>query len=141
MRLHYQAVDVEQRMQKLKPLANYFCEQQLIPFIDYHLILFYKYFDDTEHLQLIKEGVSQYYKNTKFQKITSSYLEPLLNNLLNKKVIDTKVMHNAFHQLGGSFAQREIILLGLLNHNDQSNIKKTIKDIFNVKKTSVVNYA
>ena len=51
------------------------------------------------------------------------------------------MVHNAFHQLGGSFAQREIILLGLLNHNDQSNLQKTIKDIFNAKKTSVVNYA
>jgi len=51
------------------------------------------------------------------------------------------VMHNAFQQLGGSFAQREIILLGLLNHNDQSELKKTIKNIFNAKKTSVVNYA
>ena len=40
LRLHYQGVDVEQRMRKLQPLANYFCEQQLIPFIDYHLILF-----------------------------------------------------------------------------------------------------
>ena len=141
LRLHYQGVDVEQRMRKLQPLANYFCEQQLIPFIDYHLILFYKYFDDTERLQLIKEGISQHYKNTKFQNTTSSYLEPVLNNLLNRKVIDAKVVHNAFHQLGGSFAQREIILLGLLNHNDQSNLQKTIKDIFNAKKTSVVNYA
>lgn len=141
LRLHYQGVDVEQRMRKLQSLANYFCEQQLIPFIDYHLILFYKYFDDTERLQLIKEGISQHYKNTKFQNTTSSYLEPVLNNLLNRKVIDAKVMHNAFHQLGGSFAQREIILLGLLNHNDQSNLQKTIKDIFNAKKTSVVNYA
>jgi hypothetical protein len=92
-------------------------------------------------LQLIKEGISQHYKNTKFQNTTISYLEPVLNNLLNRKVIDAKVMHNAFHQLGGSFAQREIILLGLLNHNDQSNLQKTIKDIFNAKKTSVVNYA
>ena len=50
-------------------------------------------------------------------------------------------MHNAFHQLGGSFAQREIILLGLLNHSDQSNLQKTIKHIFKAKKTSVVNYA
>ena len=141
LRLHYQGVDVEQRMNKLQPLANYFCEQQLIPFIDYHLILFYKYFDDTERLQLIKEGISQHYKNTKFQNTTSSYLEPVLNNLLNRKIIDAKVMHNAFHQLGGSFAQREIILLGLLKHNDQSNIRKTIKDIFNAKKTNVVNYA
>ena len=141
LRLHYQGVDVEQRMRKLQPLANYFCEQQLIPFIDYHLILFYKYFDDIERLQLIHEGITQHYKNTKFQKITSSYLEPVLNNLLNKKVIDTKVINNAFHQLGGSFAQREIILLGLLNHNDQSHLQKTIKDIFNAKKTSVVNYA
>ena len=74
LRLHYQGVDVEQRMHKLQPLANYFCEQQLVPFIDYHLILFYKYFDDTERLQLIKEGISQHYKNTKFQNTTSSYL-------------------------------------------------------------------
>ena len=141
LRLHYQGIDVEQRMRKLKPLAHYFCEQQLIPFIDYHLILFYKYFDDIERLELIHEGINQRYKNTKFQKTTSSYLEPILKNLLNRKAIDSKVMHNAFYQLGGSFAQREIILLGLLNHSDQSNLQKTIKHIFKAKKTSVVNYA
>ena len=141
LRLHYQGVDVEQRMQKLKPLANYFCEQQLIPFIDYHLILFYKYFDDIDRLQLIHEGISHHYKNTKFQKTTSSYLEPVINNLQKGEVIDPRLMHNAFHQLGGSFAQREIILLGLLNHNDQSDLQKTIKNIFKAKKTSVVDYA
>ena len=86
LRLHYQGVDVEQRMRKLQPLANYFCEQQLIPFIDYHLILFYKYFDDTERLQLIKDGVSHHYENTKFQNTTSSivwlFLRIFTNTLL-----------------------------------------------------------
>ena len=141
LRLHYQGADVEQRMLKLKPLANYFCEQQLIPFIDYHLVLFYKYFDDSDHLSIIQKGINEQYRNTQFQKTTNSYLEPVIKNLQNGEEIDTKVMHNAFQQLGGSFAQREIILLGLLNHNDQSELKKTIKNIFNAKKTSVVNYA
>jgi len=141
LRLHYQGADVEQRMLKLKPLANYFCEQQLIPFIDYHLVLFYKYFDDSDHLSAIQKGINEQYRNTKFQKTTNSYLEPVIKNLQNGEKIDTKVMHNAFQQLGGSFAQREIILLGLLNHNDQTELKKTIKNIFNAKKTSVVNYA
>jgi len=141
LRLHYQGADVEQRMLKLKPLANYFCEQQLIPFIDYHLVLFYKYFDDSDHLSVIQKGINEQYRNTKFQKTTNSYLEPVIKNLQNGEKIDTKVMHNAFQQLGGSFAQREIILLGLLNHNDQTELKKTIKNIFNAKKTSVVNYA
>jgi len=141
LRLHYQGIDVEQRMLKLKPLANYFCDQQLIPFIDYHLMFFYKYFDDSDHLSLIHDGINEHYKNTKFQKKTNTYLEPVIKNLQNGEAIDTKVMHNAFQQLGGSFAQREIILLGLLNNNDQSDLQKTIKSIFNAKKTSVVNYA
>ena len=141
LRLHYQGIDVEQRMHKLKPLANYFCNQHLIPFIDYHLVLFYKYFDDSINLRQIQEGVDQHYKNTQFEKIANTYLEPVIKNLHNGEVIDTKVMHNAFQQLGGSFAQREIILLGLLNHNDQSDLHNTIKKIVGTKKTSVVNYA
>ena len=94
-----------------------------------------------DRLQLIHECISRHYKNTKFQKTTSSYLEPVINNLQKGEEIDPRLMHNAFHQLGGSFAQREIILLGLLNHNDQSDLQKTIKNIFKAKKTSVVNYA
>ena len=97
---------------------------------DYHLVLFYKYFDDSEHLSIIQKGINEQYRNTKFQKTTNSYLEPVIKNLQNGEEIDTKVMHNAFQQLGGSFAQREIILLGLLNHNDQFKLKKTIKNIF-----------
>ena len=141
LRLHYQGVDVEQRMIKLKPIAKYFCDQQLIPFIDYHLVFFYKYFDDSDHLNIINDGINHNYKNTPFQQTTNNYLEPVIKNLQKGEVIDTKVVHNAFHQLGGSFAQREIILLGLINHNKQSDLQNTIKNIFKTKKTNEVNYA
>ena len=140
LRLHYQGVDVDQRMLKLKPLADYFSAQQLIPFIDYHLVFFYKYFEDLAHLNQIQDGIKQHYKNMEFEKTTSKYLEPLIENLCNGEAFEEDVMHNAFQSLGGSFAQREIILLGLLNHNDQSTLQNKIKNIFDKKKSSSINY-
>ena len=97
--------------------------------------------DREEVLNIINDGINHNYKNTPFQQTTNNYLEPVIKNLQKREVIDTKVVHNAFHQLGGSFAQREIILLGLINHNKQSDLQNTIKNIFKTKKTNEVNYA
>ena len=61
----------------------YFSAQQLIPFIDYHLVFFYKYFDDLAQLNQIQDGIKQHYKNMEFEKTTSKYLEQLIEILCN----------------------------------------------------------
>ena len=40
LRLHYKGVDVKKRMEDLLPIANYFKDQNILPFIDYHLIFY-----------------------------------------------------------------------------------------------------
>ena len=140
LRLHYQGIDVEGRMSTLKPLASYFSNQHSLPFIDYHLIFFYKYFNDFEYLRKIEEGINSQYNNSEFKKITNDYLNPIIKNLTNNVPIKTNVLDNAFHSLGGSFAQREIIMLGLFDNSKDDEFKNKIKNIFKKKKTKLVNY-
>lgn len=140
LRLHYQGIDVEERMIKLKPLAEHYSNQYLIPFIDYHLIFFYKYFDDHKYLDQMEEGIILHYKNTGFNKIARKYLSPVIKSLKSAEIIDEDILNNAFQSLGGSFAQRELIMLGLLNYNDKPKLQNKIKNVFDIKKTSLVNY-
>ena len=140
LRLHYQGIDVEERMVKIKPLADYFSNQHLIPFIDYHLVFFYKYFGDVKSLDQMNEGIMLQYKNNAFKKIASKYLSPIIKSLKNNDIPDESILNNAFQSLGGSFAQREVIMLGLLNHNDNLQFKNKIKNIFDTKKSSSINY-
>ena len=140
LRLHYQGIDVEERMIKLKPIADYYSNQHLIPFIDYHLVFFYKYFGDLSSLDQIDEGIMLHYKNNAFKKIASKYLSPIIKNLKNNAILDEVILNNAFQSLGGSFAQREVIMLGLLNYNNNSQLKNKIKNIFDEKKSSSINY-
>jgi len=140
LRLHYQGIDVEKRMIKLKPLAEHYSNQYLIPFIDYHLVFFYKYFNDVKHLKQMEEGILLNYKNTGFKASTSKYLSPIIKSLRSTEIINEEIFNNAFQSLGGSFAQREIIMLGVLNYSDNSKLQNKIKNIFNTKKSTSINY-
>ena len=140
LRLHYKGINVEDRMYQLKPLANYFRNQHSLPFIDYHLILFYKYFEDMEYFEKIEENIINGYKHSGFEKVVTCYLKPVIKNFKNNTLINTKVLNNAFQSLGGSFAQREIIMLGLLENSSNNSVKDKIKDIFRKKKSALVNY-
>ena len=140
LRLHYKGVDVRQRMIQLKPFANYFSNQHLLPFIDFHLVLFYKYFKDYEYFDKIEQRIIKQYENSEFEKAVNSYLKPIIKNLKSNELINTNIMNNAFQSLGGSFAQREILMLGLLNVNIQDDLKNKIINLIQQKKSGLVNY-
>ena len=79
-------------MIKLKPLAEHYSNQYLIPFIDYHLVFFYKYFNDVKHLKQMEEGILLNYKNTGFKASTSKYLSPIIKSLRSTEIINEEIL-------------------------------------------------
>ena len=44
IRLRIKGIDIGTRLEELKKFADYFLKQNTLPFIDFHLLLFYYYF-------------------------------------------------------------------------------------------------
>ena len=142
LRLNSKEIDVRTRMDKLRPIANYFKSQNLLPFIDFHLILFFNYYNDQSYFKEFKTLIKTSYSDSFFNNVYDTCLEPLIENILSKRLMNLDLIKSDFLDLGGSFAQRELIFLNLYSNNTDKDFKdRLITQIKNKKNLTSINYA
>jgi len=140
IRLKLKGVDIGNRLDQLKKSADYFLHQNTLPFIDFHLILFYFNLENNNSNYFLSKEFENKYINSDYINSYNKSLKPLINILDKNKIDNINIISDNFIGLGGSFAQREVILLQLLSINDdlENNYNKIIKDNI-IKKKNIIN--
>ncbi len=137
LRLHYKGVDVKDRMDKLKDYAEYFKNQHILPFIDYHLIFYYSYYDDQGYFDQLEKKMDDNYLDNSFKENYINFLKPIIKNLKTHELLNENIIKSQFKYLGGSFAQRELIFLSLIqNTKYEKNKSNLISEYNNYKSVS-----
>ena len=137
LRLHYKGVDVKERMDKLKDYAEYFKNQHILPFIDYHLIFYYSYYDDQGYFEQLEKKMEDNYLENSFKENYIKFLKPIIKNMKTHKLLNENIIKSQFKYLGGSFAQRELIFLSLIqNTKYEKNKSNLISEYNNYKSVS-----
>ncbi len=137
LRLHYKGVDVKDRMDKLKNYAEYFKNQHILPFIDYHLIFYYSYYDDQGYFEQLEKKMEDNYLENSFKENYIKFLKPIIKNMKTHKLLNENIIKSQFKYLGGSFAQRELIFLSLIqNTKYEKNKLNLISEYNNYKSVS-----
>ncbi len=137
LRLHYKGVDVKDKMDKLKDYAEYFKNQHILPFIDYHLIFYYLYCNDQDYFEQLEEKMEENYLENSFKENYNNYLKPIIHSLKTNELLNENIIKSQFKYLGGSFAQRELIFLSLIqNTKYEKNKSDLISEYNNYKSVS-----
>ena len=137
LRLHYKGVDVKERMDKLKDYAEYFKNQHILPFIDYHLIFYYSYYDDQGYFDQLEKKMEDNYLKNSFKENYINFLKPIIKNMKTHELLNENIIKSQFKYLGGSFAQRELIFLSLIqNTKYEKNKSNLISEYNNYKSIS-----
>ena len=137
LRLHYKGVDVKDRMDKLKDYAEYFKNQHILPFIDYHLIFYYSYYDDQGYFEQLENRMEENYLESSFKENYINFLKPIIKNMKTHELLNENIIKSQFKYLGGSFAQRELIFLSLIqNTKYEKNKSNLISEYNNYKSVS-----
>ena len=137
LRLHYKGVDVKDRMDKLKDYAEYFKNQHILPFIDYHLIFYYSYYDDQGYFEQLEKKMEENYLENSFKENYINFLKPIIKNMKTHELLNENIIKSQFKYLGGSFAQRELIFLSLIqNTKYEKNKSNLISEYNNYKSVS-----
>ena len=137
LRLHYKGVDVKDRMDKLKDYAEYFKNQHILPFIDYHLIFYYSYYDDLVYFEQLEKKMEDNYLENSFKENYINFLKPIIKNVKTHELLNENIIKSQFKYLGGSFAQRELIFLSLIqNTKYEKNKSNLISEYNNYKSVS-----
>ena len=137
LRLHYKGVDVKDRMDKLKDYAEYFKNQHILPFIDYHLIFYYSYYDDQGYFEQLEKKMEYNYLENSFKENYINFLKPIIKNMKTHELLNENLIKSQFKYLGGSFAQRELIFLSLIqNTKYEKNKSNLISEYNNYKSVS-----
>ena len=137
LRLHYKGVDVKERMDKLKDYAEYFKNQHILPFIDYHLIFYYSYYDDLVYFEQLEKKMEENYLENSFKENYINFLKPIIKNMKTHELLNENIIKSQFKYLGGSFAQRELIFLSLIqNTKYEKNKSNLISEYNNYKSVS-----
>ena len=131
LRLHYKGVDVKERMYKLKDYAEYFKNQHILPFIDYHLIFYYLYYNDQDYFQQLEERMEENYLENSFKENFINYLKPIIHSMKTNKLLNENIIKSQFKYLGGSFAQRELIFLSLIQNTKYEKNKSDLISEYN----------
>ena len=137
LRLHYKGIDVKDRMDKLKDYAEYFKNQHILPFIDYHLIFYYSYYDDQGYFDQLEKKMEDIYLENSFKENYINFLKPIIKNMKTHELLNKNIIKSQFKYLGGSFAQRELIFLSLIqNTKYEKNKSNLISEYNNYKSIS-----
>ncbi len=137
LRLYYKGVDVKDRMDKLKDYAEYFKNQHILPFIDYHLIFYYLYYNDQDYFQQLEERMEENYLKNSFKENYINFLKPIIHSMKTNELLNENIIKSQFKYLGGSFAQRELIFLSLIqNTKYEKNKTDLISEYNNYKSVS-----
>ena len=94
--------------------AEYFKNQHILPFIDYHLIFYYLYYNDQGYFQQLEERMEENYLENSFKENYINYLKPIIYSMKTNELLNENIIKSQFKYLGGSFAQRELIFLSLI---------------------------
>ncbi len=137
LRLNYKGVDVRDRMDKLKDYAEYFKNQHILPFIDFHLIFYYSYYDDQGYFEQLEKKMEDNYLKNSFKENYINFLKPIIKNMKTHELLNENIIKSKFKYLGGSFAQRELIFLSLIqNTKYEKNKSNLISEYNNYKSVS-----
>ena len=137
LRLHYKGIDVKDRMDKLKDYAEYFKNQHILPFVDYHLIFYYLYYNDQDYFQQLEERMEENYLKNSFKENYINFLKPIIHSMKTNELLNENIIKSQFKYLGGSFAQRELIFLSLIqNTKYEKNKSDLISEYNNYKSVS-----
>ena len=131
LRLHYKGVDVKERMDKLKDYAEYFKNQHILPFIDYHLIFYYLYYNDQDYFHQLEERMEENYLENSFKENYINYLKPIIHSMKTNELLNENIIKSQFKYLGGSFAQRELIFLSLIQNTKYEKNKSDLISEYN----------
>ena len=131
LRLHYKGVDVKERMDKLKDYAEYFKNQHLLPFIDYHLIFYYSYYNDQDYFQQLEDRMEENYLENSFKENYINHLKPIIHSMKTNELLNENIIKSQFKYLGGSFAQRELIFLSLIQNTKYEKNKSDLISEYN----------
>ena len=131
LRLHYKGIDVKDRMDKLKDFAEFFKNQHILPFIDYHLIFYYLYYNDQDYFQYLEERMEKNYLENSFKENYLNYLKPIINSFKSNELLNENIIKSQFKYLGGSFAQRELIFLSLIQNTKYEKNKLILISEYN----------
>ena len=142
IRLHLKGISVYKRSQNLKRYTEYYINQNSLLFIDYHLVIFCYYFDKIKLKYFESKEINLKYKKTNFFNNYIDVFKPFVKSLINNTNLDFKVLQNNFIEFGGSFAQRELIFIHMLNETKENfEYKKKLRNqITNKKNTIIKNY-
>ena len=104
------------------------------------MILFYFNLENNNSNYFLSKEFENKYINSDYINSYNKSLKPLINILDKNKIDNINIISDNFIGLGGSFAQREVILLQLLSINDdlENNYNKIIKDNI-IKKKNIIN--
>ena len=131
LRLHYKGVDVKDRMDKLKDYAEYFKNQHILPFIDYHLIFYYLYYNDQDYFQQLEDRMEENYLENSFKENYINHLKPIIHSMKTNELLNENIIKSQFKYLGGSFAQRELIFLSLIQNTKYEKNKSDLISEYN----------
>jgi len=131
LRLHYKGIDVKDRMDKLKDFAEFFKNQHILPFIDYHLIFYYLYYNNQDYFQYLEERMEKNYLENSFKENYLNYLKPIINSFKSNELLNENIIKSQFKYLGGSFAQRELIFLSLIQNTKYEKNKLILISEYN----------
>ncbi len=128
---------LKNRMDKLKDYAEYFKNQHILPFIDYHLIFYYLYYDDQDYFEHLEKKMEDNYLENSFKENYINFLKPIIKNMKTHELLNENIIKSQFKYLGGSFAQRELIFLSLIqNTKYEKNKSNLISEYNNYKSIS-----
>ena len=121
----------KERMDKLKDYAEYFKNQHILPFIDYHLIFYYLYYNDQDYFQQLEERMEENYLENSFKENYINYLKPIIHSMKTNVLLNENIIKSQFKYLGGSFAQRELIFLSLIQNTKYEKNKSDLISEYN----------
>ena len=107
-------MDVKERMDKLKDYAEYFKNQHILPFIDYHLIFYYLYYNDQDYFQQLEERMEENYLENSFKENYINYLKPIIHSMKTNKLLNENIIKSQFNLLFSNKFYKKIKLFPFL---------------------------
>ena len=95
------------------------------------------YYDDQSYFDQLENRMEENYLESSFKENYINFLKPIINNMKTHELLNESIIKSQFKYLGGSFAQRELIFLSLIqNTKYEKNKLNLISEYNNYKSVS-----
>ena len=92
---------------------------------------------DQDYFQQLEERMEENYLKNSFKENYINFLKPIINSMKTNELLNENIIKSQFKYLGGSFAQRELIFLCLIqNTKYEKNKSDLILEYNNYKSVS-----